>query len=65
MPDPISSTTPALVQGTQSASFDRVPATETSTTEDTPQDVVEITITEPPPETNAAASTPVTYGPAT
>jgi hypothetical protein len=63
MIEPISATEPVVVQGTQNASFDRVPASETS--EDTPQDVVEITITDLPSETDSPASTPATYGPTT
>lgn len=65
MLDPISSTAPTIIQGTQTASFDRVPTAETPTTADTPQDIVEITITGPPSEADPSASTSTIYGPAT
>ena len=62
MPDAISPTTPSVLQATQSASFDRVPAsTETPSAET--QDIVDISITES--ESTPPASTPPTYGPAT
>ena len=62
MPDAISSTTPSAVQGTTNASFDRVP-TPTPALQTAEQDIVDISITEPPSEDTASA--PSTYGPAT